>query len=133
MLKNAILDAKICENFAKISRNFDKIFSQNFDKIQVIGEEPEWLTYDRWGTYLPEGAFAAAVGAEDFLLKLETYGGPGAREQWERLMRRVTSPLCLGFARVGRSFRCICSFVEKRTKKRGVTPPQRRVGRSLLL
>ena len=58
--------------------------------FQIIGEEPEWLTYDRWGTYLPEGAFAAAVGADDFMAKLDTYGGPDAREQWERLLGRVT-------------------------------------------
>ena len=31
--------------------------------FQIIGEEPEWITYDRWGTYLPDGDFAAAVGA----------------------------------------------------------------------
>ena len=57
--------------------------------FQIIGEEPEWLTYDRWGTYLPEGSFAAAVGAEDFMRKLDTYGGPDARAQWDRLMARV--------------------------------------------
>ena len=48
---------------------------------QMIGEEPEWITYDRWGTYLPDGDFAAAVGAEDFMAKLDTYGGPDARAQ----------------------------------------------------
>lgn len=57
--------------------------------FQIIGEEPEWLTYDRWGTYLPDGDFAAAVGADDFLAKLQTYGGPDATEQWQRLMRRI--------------------------------------------
>jgi len=57
--------------------------------FQIIGEEPEWMTYDRWGTYLPEGNFAAAVGADDFLAKLDTYGGPDAREQWGRLLRRI--------------------------------------------
>ena len=49
--------------------------------FQIIGEEPEWLTYDRWGTAFPEGTFAAAVGAEDFMAKLDTYGGPDARAQ----------------------------------------------------
>ena len=59
--------------------------------FQVIGEEPEWITYDRWGTYLPEGSLLHdAVGAEDFFKKLATCGGPDACEQWERLMRRVT-------------------------------------------
>lgn len=57
--------------------------------FHIIGEEPEWITYDRWGTYLPEGAFAAAVGADDFMDKLDRYGQPGARQQWARLMARV--------------------------------------------
>ena len=58
--------------------------------FQVIGEEPEWLTYDRWGTALPEGQFAAAVGAEDFEGRiLPTYGGPEAAAEWARLMGRV--------------------------------------------
>ena len=57
---------------------------------EVIGEEPEWITYDRWGTCLPEGTFAAAVGAEDFDRVLGVYGGPDAREQWARLMARIT-------------------------------------------
>ena len=58
---------------------------------QIIGEEPEWLTYDRWGTYLPEGDLLHdAVGAADFYEKLKACGGPDAAEQWERLMARVT-------------------------------------------
>lgn len=58
--------------------------------FQIIDEEPEWLTYDRWGTALPEGKFAAAVGAADFVERiLPLYGGPDAVEQWQRLMRRV--------------------------------------------
>ena len=57
--------------------------------FQIIGEEPEWITYDRWGTCLPEGDFAAAVGAADFIEKLKIYGGPDAVEQWGRLMRRI--------------------------------------------
>ena len=59
--------------------------------FNIIGEEPEWSTYDRWGTYLPEGNLLYdAVGSEDFYKKLSVCGGPDAREQWERLMRRVT-------------------------------------------
>ena len=53
--------------------------------FQIIGEEPEWITYDRWGSLLHD-----AVGVEDFYKKLEVCGGPDARSQWERLMRRVT-------------------------------------------
>lgn len=58
--------------------------------FQIIGEEPEWLTYDRWGTAFPEGTFAAAVGSSDFVGRiLPTYGGKDSVEQWARLMRRV--------------------------------------------
>lgn len=58
--------------------------------FQIIGEEPEWLTYDRWGTYLPDGDFAAAVGADDFVAKLQTYGGPDAKAQARRSSVRGT-------------------------------------------
>ncbi len=35
--------------------------------FQIIGEEPEWITYDRWGTVLPNGKkFAAKIGPEEF-------------------------------------------------------------------
>ena len=58
--------------------------------FQIIGEEPEWLTYDRWGTAFPEGTFAAAVGAKDFKERiLPTYAGPGAADQFDTLMKRV--------------------------------------------
>ena len=50
--------------------------------FQIIGEEPEWITYDRWGTHLPEGSLLHdAVGVEDFYKKLELCGGPDARSQ----------------------------------------------------
>lgn len=59
--------------------------------FQIIGEEPEWITYDRWGTYLPEGSLIAdAVGADEFYEKLKVCGGPTAAEQWDRLMKRIT-------------------------------------------
>ena len=29
--------------------------------FQIIDEQPDWITYDRWGTFLPEGNFAAAT------------------------------------------------------------------------
>ena len=50
--------------------------------FQIIGEEPEWLTYDRWGTAFPEGTFAAAVGAKDFKERIHHY-------------EQIYEPLCL--------------------------------------
>ena len=57
--------------------------------FQIIGEEPEWITYDRWGTVLPEGKFAAKIGPEEFGDVLDEYGGEGAREEFESLMKRM--------------------------------------------
>ena len=48
------------------------------------------ITYDLWGTYLPEGSLIAdAVGADEFFKKLDVCGGPDAKEQWQRLMERI--------------------------------------------
>jgi phytoene dehydrogenase-like protein len=58
--------------------------------FQIIGEEPEWITYDRWGTVLPSGdKFAAKIGPEEFGDVLDKYGGEGAREEFEILMKRM--------------------------------------------
>ena len=58
--------------------------------FQIIGEEPEWITYDRWGTVLPGGIkFAAKIGPEEFGDVLDTYGGDGAKEEFEALMKRM--------------------------------------------
>mmetsp|Transcript_6547 Transcript_6547/g.9569 ORF Transcript_6547/g.9569 Transcript_6547/m.9569 type:complete len:594 (-) Transcript_6547:157-1938(-) len=58
--------------------------------FQIIGEEPEWITYDRWGTVLPNGKkFAAKIGPEEFGDVLDEHGGPGAREEFEGLMKRM--------------------------------------------
>lgn len=58
--------------------------------FQIIGEEPEWITYDRWGTVLPNGKkFAAKIGPEEFGDVLDEHGGEGAREEFEALMKRM--------------------------------------------
>ena len=58
--------------------------------FQIIEEEPEWITYDRWGTVLPDGEkFAAKIGPEEFGDVLDKYGGEGAREEFEALMKRM--------------------------------------------
>eukprot|EP00931_Biecheleriopsis_adriatica_P056455 TRINITY_DN33449_c0_g1_i1.p1 TRINITY_DN33449_c0_g1~~TRINITY_DN33449_c0_g1_i1.p1 ORF type:complete len:615 (-),score=126.59 TRINITY_DN33449_c0_g1_i1:50-1894(-) len=57
---------------------------------QIIGEEPEWIKYDRWNAFIPEGEANAAIGYEEFVSKLlPKFGGPGAVEQWEKLMRSI--------------------------------------------
>jgi len=54
---------------------------------QMIGEEPDWITYDRWGAFLPEApdGYELSIGAESFLKILDTYGGPTAVSDWEKL------------------------------------------------
>jgi len=57
---------------------------------QILGEEPEWLTYDRWNAFIPEGEANAAIGYEEFVSKLlPQFGGPTAQAQWERLMKGI--------------------------------------------
>ncbi|EED93915.1 predicted protein [Thalassiosira pseudonana CCMP1335] len=58
---------------------------------QMIEEEPEWLTYDQWGAFLPEApeGYQMSIGAENFCKILETYGGEGAVEDWEKLAEQL--------------------------------------------
>merc|ERR1719353_2398276 len=55
--------------------------------FQMIGEEPEWINYDTWGAHLPEvpEGYELSIGAENFLRILDTWGGPTAREDWDKL------------------------------------------------
>eukprot|EP00929_Paragymnodinium_shiwhaense_P067523 TRINITY_DN33976_c0_g1_i1.p1 TRINITY_DN33976_c0_g1~~TRINITY_DN33976_c0_g1_i1.p1 ORF type:complete len:671 (-),score=72.42 TRINITY_DN33976_c0_g1_i1:306-2318(-) len=58
--------------------------------FQIVGEEPEWITYDRWNAFLPEGEVNVAVGykavVEDLLPK---YGGPTAVQEWQKVMKAL--------------------------------------------
>lgn len=59
--------------------------------FQIIGEEPEWITYDRWGTALPEGKFAAKIGPDEFTQVLYKFGGgQQAVDEWNLLMNYMT-------------------------------------------
>ena len=60
--------------------------------FKIIGEQPEWITYDRWGTSLPEGQFAAKIGPEEWEDVLAKYGGPGAIEDWRKVATYMTAP-----------------------------------------
>jgi len=58
--------------------------------FQIIGEEPEWIKYDRWNAFIPEGEANAEIGYDEFVTKLlPKYGGPDAPAQWERLMKNL--------------------------------------------
>jgi len=58
--------------------------------FQIIEEDCEWITYDRWGTVLPNGEkFAAKIGPEEFGDVLRKHGGPGAEEEFAALMERM--------------------------------------------
>jgi len=60
--------------------------------LQIIEEEPEWIVYDRWGTVLPEGQFAAKIGPDEFKDVLVKYGGEGAVEDWFKVVDHLTKP-----------------------------------------
>lgn len=58
--------------------------------FQIIGKEPEWITYDRWNAFLPEGEVNVAVGYQEVVNKLlPRYGGPDAVSQWQELMAEL--------------------------------------------
>ena len=63
----------------------------------MIGEEPEWLTYDVWGAFLPEApdGYQLSIGAEAFEVVLTRYGGPTAVEDWRKLAAALR-PICEG-------------------------------------
>ena len=58
---------------------------------QMIDEEPEWITYDQWGAFLPEApeGYQLSIGAKNFCKILEKYGGPDAVEDWEMLATKL--------------------------------------------
>lgn len=58
---------------------------------EMIGEEPEWITFDRWGAFLPEApdGYCVSIGAAQFEQVLATYGGPTALDDWHRLAARL--------------------------------------------
>ncbi len=58
--------------------------------FQIVGEDCEWIKYDRWGTVLPSGEkFAAKIGPEEFGDVLQKYGGPHAQAEFAALMERM--------------------------------------------
>lgn len=58
--------------------------------FQIVGEDCEWITYDRWGTVLPTGKrFAAKIGPEEFGDVLLEHGGPDAVMEFQALMERM--------------------------------------------
>jgi phytoene dehydrogenase-like protein len=58
--------------------------------FQIVEEDCEWITYDRWGTVLPNGKkFAAKIGPEEFGDVLREHGGPNAEQEFAKLMTRM--------------------------------------------
>ena len=58
--------------------------------FQIVGEDCDWITYDRWGTVLPNGKkFAAKIGPEEFGDVLRDHGGPNAELEFATLMQRM--------------------------------------------
>lgn len=59
--------------------------------FQMIGENPEWVTYDIWAGFFPESpeGFRQSIGAKAFEETLKQYGGPTAMEDWEKLAKAL--------------------------------------------
>ena len=64
---------------------------------QMIGEEPEWITYNLWGSHLPEvpEGYELSIGEENFRKILRRYGGPTAEGDWNMLAEQLR-PLAKG-------------------------------------
>jgi len=64
---------------------------------QMIEEEPEWITYDQWGAFLPEApdGYQMSIGAENFEKILLQYGGQDAVDDWNKLAS-VLRPMSAG-------------------------------------
>ncbi|CAK9079577.1 Prolycopene isomerase [Durusdinium trenchii] len=58
--------------------------------FQIVGKEPQWIQYDRWNAFLPEGEVNVAVGYQEVVQKLlPAYGGTDAVAQWQKLMSEL--------------------------------------------
>lgn len=64
---------------------------------QMIEEEPEWITYDQWGAFLPEApdGYQMSIGAENFEKILLKYGGQSAVDDWNTLAANLR-PMAAG-------------------------------------
>jgi phytoene dehydrogenase-like protein len=60
--------------------------------LDAIEEDLEWVNYDTWGVYIPEGEFDTTVGADQFRDVLIRIRGPEAVQEWQQL-QRVMEPL----------------------------------------
>jgi phytoene dehydrogenase-like protein len=60
--------------------------------LDAIKEDLDWVNYDSWGVYIPEGEFDAPVGTDGFCDILQSIRGEQAVHQWRRL-QAVMAPL----------------------------------------
>jgi phytoene dehydrogenase-like protein len=63
--------------------------------LDALEETVDWVNYDTWGVYLPEGDFDTTVGADQFCEVLRTLRGETAVQEWRQL-QRVMAPLGRG-------------------------------------
>ena len=64
-----------------------------YNIFRIIGESPEWIQYDRWGTCLPNTPpFAAKQGPVEFRAVLEKYGGVEGVREWDLIIAELLKP-----------------------------------------
>jgi hypothetical protein len=55
--------------------------------LDAVGESPEWVTYNDWQMYVPEGQFNVRSGSKQaFGSELSRLGGEGCEEAWWALL-----------------------------------------------
>ena len=63
--------------------------------LDALDEDVDWVKYDTWGVYLPEGWFLATIGADQFCDVLQQLRGDAAVAEWRQL-QQVMQPLGQG-------------------------------------
>ena len=59
--------------------------------LDIIGEADsiDWIPYDAWGCYVPEGYFRAEVGDQPFCQLLQQWRGTEAVREWQALQAKL--------------------------------------------
>ncbi|GER38385.1 FAD/NAD(P)-binding oxidoreductase family protein [Striga asiatica] len=57
--------------------------------LDALGETIECATYDSWMVYIPEGEFLSRIGPTEFFKDLQTYAGPDAVQEWQKLLDAI--------------------------------------------
>jgi phytoene dehydrogenase-like protein len=57
--------------------------------LDALGEDLDWVNYNSWGCFVPEGKFNAEIGTNQFEEVLLGLRGPGAVKEWQELLKTI--------------------------------------------